>query len=97
MIVLWRLKFKYRFLQKSVLHVTCISCSDGVKNTMDIERLQRKRHLNVQEQNALTEYRIFLEASYWRRNGLPKALLKVFKDKGIVLKRVENKGFCVFC
>ncbi len=51
---------------------------------MDIERLLKKRHLNVQEQNALTELRIFSEASYWRRNGLPKALIKVFKEKGII-------------
>lgn len=53
-------------------------------SNMDIERLQRKRQLNVEEQNALSEYRIFSIASYWRRNGLPKALAKLFKDKGII-------------
>mgnify|MGYP000622153222 CR=1 FL=1 len=50
---------------------------------MDIEKLKRKRQLNVQEQNYVTEYRILSEASYWRKNGLPKGLSTLIKIKGI--------------
>lgn len=50
---------------------------------MDVEKLLKKRQLNVQEQNALTEYNLFSIASYWRKNGLPEGLDKVFKSKGI--------------
>jgi len=57
---------------------------------MGIEKLKKKRQLNVQEQNALEEYRIFSEASYWRENGLPDGLIKVLIDKNI------NKDRCDF-
>ncbi|GGM19708.1 hypothetical protein ACFQDN_25035 [Pseudomonas asuensis] len=59
---------------------------------MDISRLLRKRQLNVQEQNALAEHRIYLTASYWRDNELPRALLEFGKkqeiswDKSIILQ-----------
>ena len=50
---------------------------------MDIFRLLRKRQLNVQEQNALAEHRIYLSASYWRGNELPRALLEFGKKQEI--------------
>jgi asparagine synthetase B (glutamine-hydrolysing) len=50
---------------------------------MDIEKLKRKRQLNVQEQNALMKHRILEEASYWRTNGIPIGLQNALKDKGI--------------
>ena len=54
---------------------------------MDIEKLKKKRQLNVQEQNALERHRIFIEASYWRENGIPVALEAALKNKGIDTKR----------
>lgn len=58
---------------------------------MDISRLSRKRQLNVQEQNALVEHRIYLTASYWRDNELPRALFEygikreITWDKSVIL------------
>jgi len=57
---------------------------------MDIEKLKKKKQLNVQEQNALEEHRIFSEASYWREKVLPNGLIKVLVDKNI------NKDRCIF-
>ncbi len=50
---------------------------------MDIEKLKKKRQLNVQEQNALEEYRILSAATYWRENGIPNGLIKVLNDYNI--------------
>jgi len=50
---------------------------------MDIEKLSKKRQLNVQEQNILTKHRILKEASFWRNNGIPKALSSIFREHGI--------------
>ena len=46
----------------------------------DIARLSKKRQLNVQEQNRLSEYGLRTEAIYWRTHSLPKAL----HDAGLV-------------
>ncbi|MEM7761610.1 MAG: hypothetical protein AAF298_26300 [Cyanobacteria bacterium P01_A01_bin.40] len=54
---------------------------------MDIEKLKKKRQLNVQEQNTLERHRIFIEASYWRENRIPIALEAALKNKGIDTKR----------
>jgi hypothetical protein len=40
----------------------------------DILRLRKKRQLNVQEQNRLSEYGLRTTATYWRAHALPKAL-----------------------
>ncbi|WP_300433025.1 hypothetical protein [uncultured Thalassolituus sp.] len=50
---------------------------------MDIEYLKKKRQLNVQEQNALEKHRIYQEASYWRKNGIPKGLTIALEEKGV--------------
>lgn len=50
---------------------------------MEILRLLRKRQLNVQEQNTLTEHEFYTTASYWRKNGLPHALLEHGKNQGL--------------
>lgn len=50
---------------------------------MDIEKLKRKRQLNVQEQNALLKHSIVKEAIYWRENGIPVGLQIAFAGKGI--------------
>lgn len=50
---------------------------------MDIEKLKNKRQLNVQEQNALDKHRIYLEANYWRNNGIPTGLKIALEEKGI--------------
>ncbi|TBU72000.1 hypothetical protein DNK06_23015 [Pseudomonas daroniae] len=50
---------------------------------MDISRLLRKRQLNVQEQNALAEHRIYLTANYWQDNELPRALFEYGKKKNL--------------
>lgn len=50
---------------------------------MDISRLLRKRQLNVQEQNALAEHRIYLTARYWRENKLPRALFEYGKKQNL--------------
>lgn len=54
---------------------------------MDVEKLKKKRQLNVHEQNALVEQRIFEEATYWRKNGLPKGLLKVIMENNLVINK----------
>jgi len=50
---------------------------------MDIEKLKKKRQLNVQEQNALLKHSIQQEAFYWRQKGIPEGLKKHLSDKGI--------------
>ncbi len=54
---------------------------------MDIDRLKKKRQLNVQEQNALSEHGIEKEARYWREKGLPLALEELIENKGIESKK----------
>lgn len=54
---------------------------------MEISRLLRKRQLNVQEQNAVTEHELYKTASYWRENGLPHALLEYGKKQGLSWNR----------
>ena len=50
---------------------------------MDIEKLRRKRQLNVQEQNALDKDGILNSATHWRGVGVPIGLQRFFKTKGI--------------
>jgi hypothetical protein len=50
---------------------------------MDIEKLNKKRQLNVQEQNSLMKHRILQEALYWRKNGIPAGLRVALESKGI--------------
>lgn len=47
------------------------------------DKLKRKKRLNVQEQLILKKDNILKEAMYWKLNGIPKPLEKVFSDKGI--------------
>ncbi len=54
---------------------------------MDIDRIRRKRQKNVQEQNAVTEYRIRRAAEYWRSGGLPRGLSDYLSLKGIDIDR----------
>lgn len=54
---------------------------------MDIEQLRRKRQLSVQEQNALTKYAIFREASFWRAAGIPLGLHTALSSRGIDTER----------
>ena len=54
---------------------------------MDIEKLKRKRALNVQEQNALCRYRIMQEAAYWREHGVPATIQSIFADLGLLTPR----------
>jgi hypothetical protein len=50
---------------------------------MDISRLLRKRQLNVQEQNAIVEHKLWLEAKFWRENALPLALIEYGLNRGL--------------
>jgi hypothetical protein len=50
---------------------------------MEISRLLRKRQLNVQEQNAIVEHKIRTTSLYWRKNGLPQALVIAGRVRGI--------------
>lgn len=54
---------------------------------MDIFKLKNKRQLNVQEQNALDKHRLFVEASYWRKNGIPVPLKEALEQKGVNTER----------
>jgi hypothetical protein len=59
---------------------------------MDTNRLLKKRQLNVQEQNAITEHSLRKTALYWRKNGVPEAMVVLGKarnidwDSSIILK-----------
>lgn len=50
---------------------------------MDIQRLLKKRQLNVQEQNALDAYRLEREARAWRNEGVPVALMDYAQAQGV--------------
>lgn len=52
-------------------------------NIMDIERLKKKKQLNVQEQNAMLKDKLLNEARHWRENGIPTGLESVLESKGI--------------
>jgi len=53
------------------------------KSDFDIERLKRKRQLNVQEQMALKKHSIKNFAQYWRENDLPIPLMQLLASKNI--------------
>ena len=50
---------------------------------MNIDKLKKKRQLNVQEQNALTKHSILSEALHWQKNGLPQPLKAELELRGI--------------
>lgn len=50
---------------------------------MDIDRLLKKRQLNVQEQNALVAHRLMVTAKAWLARGIPPALKNYGELKGI--------------
>lgn len=54
---------------------------------MDISKLQNKRQLNVQEQNAVLKNSILCEAYYWRKNEIPEGLCKSMAERGIDSKK----------
>lgn len=51
---------------------------------MDINRLLKKRQLNVQEQNTITAHKISITASYWRDRGVPACLAEYAESQGVV-------------
>lgn len=50
---------------------------------MGIERLLKKRQLNVQEQNTLEAYALECTARSWRDEGMPQALLDYARSQGV--------------
>ncbi|MDP4572944.1 hypothetical protein Q8O96_28110 [Pseudomonas sp. LPH60] len=50
---------------------------------MDIERLLKKRQLNVQEQNTLRAYELECTARSWRDEGVPQALLDYAESQAV--------------
>ncbi|WP_095100756.1 hypothetical protein [Pseudomonas sp. Irchel 3A5] len=50
---------------------------------MDIERLLKKRQLNVQEQNALVAHRLKGVAKSWLELGVPIALARYGESQGV--------------
>ncbi|MEA5673969.1 hypothetical protein VA602_21850 [Pseudomonas sp. MH2] len=50
---------------------------------MDIDRLLKKRQLNVQEQNTLVAHRLMETAKAWLVRGIPVALKHYGESKGI--------------
>ena len=51
---------------------------------VDIDRLIKKRQLNVQEQNALVAHRLMVTAKAWLATGVPPALKTYGESKGII-------------
>ncbi len=50
---------------------------------MDVERLLKKRQLNVQEQNALVAHRLRQIAKHWQEKSIPAALTRCGAHHGI--------------
>jgi len=50
---------------------------------VDIDRLLKKRQLNVQEQNALVAHRLMVTAKAWLAGGIPLVLKNYGESKGI--------------
>jgi len=50
---------------------------------MQMDRLLKKRQLNVQEQNAVTAHRLMKTARFWRDAGVPDALARFGESQGI--------------
>lgn len=63
---------------------------------MNIDRLLKKQQLNVQEQNAVSAYKLALTAKQWRIDGVPSALncfgKPSFEFAKLQAKIVENEG-----
>ncbi|MBX8502988.1 hypothetical protein K5D43_14770 [Pseudomonas cichorii] len=50
---------------------------------MDINRLLKKRQLNVQEQNAVVAYKIAKTACTWRERDIPVCLVEYAESQGV--------------
>lgn len=50
---------------------------------MEIDRLLKRRQLNVQEQNAVTAHRLTETARFWRDAAIPVALARFGERQGI--------------
>jgi hypothetical protein len=50
---------------------------------VDIDRLIKKRQLNVQEQNALVAHRLMVTAKAWLATGVPPALKNYGESKAL--------------
>ena len=60
------------------------SRSDDLEETeVDINRLLKKRQLNVQEQNALVAHRLMVTAKTWLVRGIPLALKTMASRKAL--------------
>lgn len=57
------------------------------RTEIDIGKLKNQRRLNVQEQITVKKDSILNEAKYWRDNGIPQPLEKIFKEHGIEVER----------
>ena len=55
----------------------------------NIEKLKNQRRLNVQEQIELKKDSILKGARYWRDNGVPEPLKKVFAENGIEIIKIN--------
>jgi hypothetical protein len=51
---------------------------------LDINRLLKKRQLNVQEQNAVAAYKIAKTASAWLDTSIPACLAEYAESRGVV-------------
>jgi len=59
-----------------------------------IERLQRRRQLNVSEQVMLRKYEIYTSAEYYKLNGIPSWALEILTQKQINTDKIiiyENR------
>lgn len=50
---------------------------------MEIDRLLKKRQLNVQEQNTVTAHRLKETARFWRDTNIPEALTRFGERQGV--------------
>ncbi len=57
------------------------------RTEIDIEKLKNQRRLDVQEQITVKKDSILNEAKYWRDNGIPQPLEKIFKENGIEVEK----------
>lgn len=59
----------------------------------NIDKLKHQRRLNVQEQISIKKNLILKEAKYWRKNGIPKPLEKVFLENDIDIEKSIVLGY----
>lgn len=58
------------------------------KEEFEINRLKKKRQLNVQEQIVLRKNYIKSSAEFWRKNGLPKCIQNTLIEKKITVDKI---------